>query len=158
DRTLDVVGAPGHAPHQVMFHDRADDVLFAGDAAGIWIPSERKLRQTSPPSQFDLEQCLTDANRIVELDPDVLCFGHFGPLAFDDDLMASYKRTLVEWVEAVRAKREELGDDEAVVGHFQEHTDMRETWGDRKATAEERLNTKGVLGYLDHRAAEDDGE
>jgi hypothetical protein len=26
---------------------------------------------------------------------------------------------------------------------------MVETWGERKARAEERLNTRGVLGYLD---------
>ncbi|MFC4358164.1 MBL fold metallo-hydrolase [Halobium salinum] len=155
DRELDVVGAPGHAPHQVMFHDRADDVLFTGDAAGIWVPSERKVRQTTPPSQFDLEKCLADANRITELDPDTLCFGHFGPREFAPELMEAYKRTLVEWVEAVRAKREELGDDEAVIAHFQEHTDMVGTWNETKALAEERLNVKGVLGYLDYRAKQE---
>ncbi|WP_101294103.1 MBL fold metallo-hydrolase [Halegenticoccus soli] len=152
DRTLDVVHAPGHAPHQVMFHDRRDNTLFTADAAGIWVPSEREIRQTTPPSQFDLEQCLDDASRIVEIDPDVLCFGHFGPREYDEELMDRYKRTLVEWVEAVRRKREELGDDDAVIEHFQEHTDMVDVWGERKARAEERLNVRGVLGYLDHRA------
>lgn len=156
DRALEVVHAPGHAPHQVMFHDTSDDVLFTGDAAGIWIPSERKVRQTSPPSQFDLEQCLDDASTIVERDPDVLCFGHFGPLAFDESVMNEYKRTLVEWVEAVRQKRDELADDEAVIEYFQNHTDMVETWGEQKARDEERLNVKGVLGYLDYRAKQDE--
>jgi glyoxylase-like metal-dependent hydrolase (beta-lactamase superfamily II) len=141
-----------------MFHDRADDLLFTGDAAGIWVPSERTVRQTTPPSQFDLEQCLTDVDRILDREPDVLCFGHFGPRAFDADLLEAYRRTLVEWVEAVREKREELGDDEAVIRHFEEHTEMRDTWGEEKATAEERLNTKGVLGYLDYRAREASGD
>ncbi|EJN58285.1 MBL fold metallo-hydrolase [Halogranum rubrum] len=154
DRELAVVHAPGHAPHQVMFHDTGDDVLFTGDAAGIWIPSERKVRQTTPPSQFDLEQCLDDASTIVDRDPDVLCFGHFGPLDFGEELMDGYKRTLVEWVEAVRQKRDELEDDDAVIEYFQNHTDMVETWGEQKARDEERLNVKGVLGYLDYREEE----
>lgn len=155
DRTLEVVYAPGHAPHQVMFHDTGDDVLFTGDAAGIWIPSMNKIRQTTPPSQFNLDQCLDDASTIVDRDPDTLCFGHFGPLAFEAEYMEGYKRTLVEWVEAVRQKRAELEDDEAVIEFFQEHTDMAEAWGERKAHDEERLNVKGVLGYLDYRAKQE---
>ncbi len=155
DRVLDVVAAPGHAPHQVMFHDRADDVLFTGDAAGIWVPSKREVRQTSPPSQFDLEKCLEDVDSIQELDPDVLCFGHFGPCYYDEDLMDGYKRTLVEWVEAVRQQREELDGDEAVIRHFQNESQMVETWGEEKARAEERLNVRGILGYLDYRAKQE---
>ena len=69
--------------------------------------------------------------------------------------MESYKRTLVEWVEAVRAKREELGDDEAVEQHFAEHTEMTDLWSDKKAHEEEKLNARGVLGYLDWKAKQE---
>ena len=151
DRTLDVVHAPGHAPHQVLFHDSADDLLFTGDAAGIWVPALRRLVETTPPPNFDLDTCLDDATTIVERDPATLCFAHFGPRPFDADLMAGYKRTLVEWVEAVRQKREELGDDEAVVEHFADATDLDEAWNERKARAEASLNVRGVLHYLDTR-------
>ena len=155
DRELDVTHAPGHAPHQVTFYDTADDVLFTGDSAGIWVPSMNEIRQTSPPSQFDLEQCLDDASAIVDRDPDTLCFGHFGPLAFETEYMENYKRTLVEWVEAVRQKRAELADDGAVIEFFEDHTDTAEAWGERKARDEERLNVKGVFGYLDYRAKQE---
>ncbi|SFG61901.1 Metallo-beta-lactamase superfamily protein [Halopelagius inordinatus] len=158
DRTLDVIEAPGHAPHQTMFYEPGGEVLFTGDAAGIWVPSTRDIRQTSPPSQFDLEACLADVRTIEELSPETLCFGHFGPREYDDDLMEAYKRTLVEWVEAVRRKRDELGDDDAVVEHFAEHTEMIDVWGETKAREEERLNTRGVLGYLDWRAKQDETE
>jgi hydroxyacylglutathione hydrolase len=63
--------------------------------------------------------------------------------------MANYKRTLVEWVEAIRQRRAELGDDDAVVAHFADTTDLDEVWGDRKARAEEGLNARGVLVALD---------
>ena len=152
DRDLDVHHAPGHAPHQVFFHDRGDDVVFAGDAAGIYIPAFDEIRQTSPPSAFDLEGAQADVDAVRELDPRYVCFGHFGPREFDDALLAEYKRTLMEWVEAIRQRREELGDDEAVVEHFAAHAPERyvDLWGERKARAEERLNARGVLAYLDY--------
>ncbi|SFR50516.1 MBL fold metallo-hydrolase [Halogeometricum limi] len=152
DRSLSVVEAPGHAPHQTMFHDSKDDVLFTGDAAGIYVPQTGEIRPTSPPSQFDLEKSLDDVRTIEDIDPEILCFGHFGPREYDEELMESYKRTLVEWVEAVRQKREELGDDDAVAQHFADNTQMVSVWGERKATEEEKLNARGVLGYLDWKA------
>ena len=152
DRDLDVHYAPGHAPHQVVFHDRGDDVVFTADAAGIYVPQLDTIEQTSPPSQFDLHGCQDDADMLRDIDPRYLCFGHFGPREFDDDMLAGYKRTLAEWVEAVRQRREELGDDEAVLDHFAEHApqDLIDVWGERKAREEQRMNTRGVLGYLDY--------
>ena len=152
DRTFDVHAAPGHAPHQVVYHDRGDDAVFTGDAAGIYVPKYDEIHQTSPPARFDLHGCHEDVDTIRELDPRVLCFGHFGPRAFDDDLLAGYKRTLVEWVEAVKRKRADLGDDAAVVEHFTAHAPERliDVWGEEKARAEERLNARGVLVYLDY--------
>lgn len=150
DRTLTVYHAPGHAPHQVMFHDDGDDVLFVGDAMGIWEPKTETLRQTTPPAQFHLEKALADVRTIEDIAPETLCFGHFGPHPYSEAFAEEYKRVLVEWVEAIRQKRDELDDDEAVIQHFVEHTQMDDVWGLRKAHDEERLNTRGVLGYLDY--------
>ena len=149
DHTLEVYHAPGHAPHQVVFHDRADDTLFTADAAGIWIPSVERIRQTSPPSNFDLEACLDDVETIQGIAPETLCFGHFGPREYEESLMDDYAQVLEAWVAAVREKRAELDDDEAVIEHFVEETEMAEVWSARKARAEERLNTRGVLAFLD---------
>jgi glyoxylase-like metal-dependent hydrolase (beta-lactamase superfamily II) len=155
DRTLRVHHAPGHAPHHCFLHDDGDDVVFTADAAGIYVPETGTVRPTSPPAQFHLEKSLADADAIAAIDPEVLCYGHFGSRPFHDGLMDEYKRTLVEWVEAVRQKRSELPDDDAVVDYFMDHTDMVEVWGEEKARAEDRLNTKGVLGYLDYVAADE---
>jgi glyoxylase-like metal-dependent hydrolase (beta-lactamase superfamily II) len=150
DRTLTVYHAPGHAPHQIMFHDDADDVLFVGDAMGIWEPNTKTLRQTTPPSQFHLQKALDDVQTVEEISPETLCFGHFGPRPYTDEVAEEYKRVLVEWVEAVRQKRAELEDDEAVIQYFIDNTRIDDVWGERKARDEERLNTRGVLGYLDY--------
>ncbi|MEE6209641.1 MBL fold metallo-hydrolase [Salarchaeum sp. III] len=151
DRGLDVHHAPGHAPHQVVFHDDRDDAVFVADAAGIYVPALDRVRETSPPSNFDLEQCLDDVSTIRGLDPDTLLYPHFGPVADDvDDRLAGYADTLTEWVAAVEAKYAELGDAEAVQEYFAENADISAVWGSLKATEETAMNVRGVLRYLKH--------
>ncbi|RQG96432.1 MBL fold metallo-hydrolase [Natrarchaeobius chitinivorans] len=153
DHELRVHAAPGHAFHQVVFEDPENDAVFTGDAAGIWIPERERIVETSPPSDFDLEECLADLETLESIDPDVLCYTHFGPRDVGDDLEAAldeYATTLSEWVEDVEETRAEL-DDEAVVEHFASSTDLGDVWNERKARAEAAMNVKGVLGYLDHR-------
>lgn len=149
DHTVDVIHAPGHAPHQVVFHDRTDDVLFSGDAGGIRPGKSGELCPTSPPVNFDLEECLADAETIADRDPEYLCFGHFGHERFSPELMDEYETVLTAWVAQVREKRAALDDDEAVIEHFAETAETVEPWGERKSRDESRLNVKGVLGYLD---------
>ena len=151
DHTLEAYHAPGHAPHQMIYYDPDAEVLKAGDAAGIWVPEGGFVRQTSPPSNFDLEGCLEDVDTIRELDPETVLYGHFGPTPASDDVLVEYKDVLADWVDAVETKRAELEDDKAVIEHFVEETEMGDIWGERKARAEERLNVRGVLAYLDSR-------
>jgi glyoxylase-like metal-dependent hydrolase (beta-lactamase superfamily II) len=151
---LRVHAAPGHAPHQVIFEDPENDAVFVADAAGIWVPSTAEIHWTSPPSNFDLEGCLADVETLKALDPDVFLYPHFGPRYVGDDAeraLSEYATVLEEWVAAVEAKRDELGDDEAVIDHFARTTEMTDVWGPEKASAEAVMNTRGVLGYLDRR-------
>jgi glyoxylase-like metal-dependent hydrolase (beta-lactamase superfamily II) len=145
---------PGHAPHQVVFEDPENDAVFTADAAGIWIPAREEIRETSPPSNFHLERCLEDVERLKSIDPDVLCYAHFGPRYVGDDadaVLDEYARVLSEWVADVEKKRAELDDDEALVDHFASSSDLVDTWGEHKAGAEAGMNTRGVISYLDHR-------
>jgi len=151
DHRFEVVHAPGHAPHQVIFHDPTVDGVFTADAAGIYTPSTDELHVTSPPVNFDLEQALADVETIRELDPDTLLYAHFGPEPTGDRL-DEYETKLESWVQAVREKRAEVGDDDAVVSHFVEAVDTPEVWSDHKARAEVSMNVRGVLVMLDRDA------
>jgi len=155
ERELVVHEAPGHAPHHAVYHDPDAAVVFAADGAGIYVPEVDEIVATSPPPQFDLDQCLDDIQTIDDLDPDYICFGHFGPREYDPVLAGEAKRAYVEWVEAVRAKREELKDDDAVVEHFETASRDADYWNPERARANASLNTRGVLAYLDY---VDDGE
>jgi len=149
DRELVVRGAPGHAPHHAVYHEPDADVVFAADAAGIYVPETDAVTPTTPPPQFDFEQCLDDIRLIEDLDPDTICFGHFGPRRCDADLLGEAKRAYVEWVERVRQKRAELDDDEAVVEHFEAASRDIDYWNPERARANTSLNARGVLTYLD---------
>ena len=140
--------APGHAPHQHVFESDTG-VVFTADAAGLYVHLRNEIRVTSPPPQFDVDQCLEDISMIQSLEPELLCFGHFGPRTYNEDLLNTYKRSLVEWVEAVRQQRQQLGDDEQVSQHFVDHTELTDIWGDEKGREETKLNVRGVLAFLD---------
>lgn len=150
---LTVRHAPGHAFHQVVYYDHASDGVFTADAAGINIPGLAGVRQTSPPSDFHLEEALADVEMLQSLDPQALYYPHFGDRPADD-LLAEYATVLRDWVESIEAKREELGDDEAVIDYFVERTETGRVWTDAHATGEERMNVQGVLQYLDQRGDE----
>jgi glyoxylase-like metal-dependent hydrolase (beta-lactamase superfamily II) len=151
DHALDVYHAPGHAPHQVVFHDPENDAVFTADAAGIYAPSREEVFPTSPPPNFDPEGCRTDIDTLREIDPEVLCYAHFGPAEASDKL-DRYADVLDSWVEAVAAKRAEL-DDDAVIDHFVAEADAeRAVWGATKADAEVAMNVRGVLTALDRGA------
>jgi glyoxylase-like metal-dependent hydrolase (beta-lactamase superfamily II) len=141
--------APGHAPHQHVL-ETDTGVVFTADAAGLYVPGRDEIRVTSPPPQFDVHQCLDDVSMIQSLDPDLLCFGHFGPRRYNERLLSGYKRSLVEWVEAVRQRRDTLPNDEAVIEYFANNTEFTEIWGREKGREEAKLNARGALSFLHH--------
>jgi glyoxylase-like metal-dependent hydrolase (beta-lactamase superfamily II) len=152
DHELRVHHAPGHAPHQVVFEDPANDAVFTADAAGIWVASLERIEPTSPPSNFDLEAALDDVEMLRDLNVSTLLFGHFGEHP-TDDLLAEYADVLTEWVRDVEQERATSESDEAVIERFASDVDpdLVEAWGERKARAETAMNVRGVLGYLDSR-------
>jgi len=99
-RTLRVVDAPGHAPHQYCLRDDGDGALFAADAAGMWIADE--LYPTTPPPDFDLEASVETVDRLLDTDPEVLCYGHFGARTDAATALREYRDLLPAWVDAVR--------------------------------------------------------
>lgn len=150
NRALDVHHVPGHAFHQVLFHDRDAAAVFAADAAGIYVPTLGSVIETSPPPGFDLEEVIEDANAIDGLDPATICYAHFGPAA-SDGRIEEYVGAITGWVEAVKRKRRELEDDDAVIEYFTESADVIGVWNDTKATAEVSMNVRGVFNYLDEK-------
>jgi len=116
DRSLQLVHAPGHAPHQIAALDDRTGALFAGDAAGMHLFGE--LLPTTPAPDFDLELSLETVGRLRELDAETLCYGHFGARDDPDDALAAYTDLLPEWVDAVEAAAAQYDDRDELVAHL----------------------------------------
>ncbi|PSQ42991.1 MBL fold metallo-hydrolase [Halobacteriales archaeon SW_7_68_16] len=139
--------APGHAPHQHVFHAPAREAVFVADAAGIYLPGRDEVRETTPPPQFDPERALADIETIRDLDPDRLLYPHFGP-APTGDRLDEYADRLRSFVDRIRRLRAEM-DDETVVERVAATADTVDVWGEHKARGEAAMNARGVLAALD---------
>jgi len=154
DRRLRAHHAPGHAPHQVVLQDPDADAVFVGDAAGLYVPGRDVAYPTSPPPNFDLEAALADVETVADLDPGTLLYTHFGPAPAGEagadpaTLLDAYADRLRTWADDVERVHEKLGEEDAVIEHFLEETDLEAVWGEKKTRYETALNVRGVLRSL----------
>jgi glyoxylase-like metal-dependent hydrolase (beta-lactamase superfamily II) len=146
DRGLTARHAPGHAPHQIVLYDEMTEAVFTADAAGIWVPALDRVRETSPPPNFDLEQCLEDVKMIRELDPSHLLYPHFGPAPLR--ALTEYPAVLRQWVQSVRDAVRDHDSVEAAADTLAEEADIVSIWGTDKARGEVAMNVRGVAHSL----------
>jgi glyoxylase-like metal-dependent hydrolase (beta-lactamase superfamily II) len=85
ERTLTFLDTPGHANHHFSIYDSRSRGIFTGDTIGVFYPQLLKdgleycLPSTSP-NQFRPEAMLQSAERLEQLQPERIYFGHFGML------------------------------------------------------------------------------
>ncbi|WP_267643667.1 MBL fold metallo-hydrolase [Haloarchaeobius amylolyticus] len=118
DRRLEVIHAPGHAPHQVCALDSRTGTLFAADAAGMSLFDQ--LLPTTPAPDFDLDRSLETVALLRDREPETICYGHFGAREDAVDALDAYTELLPRWVEAVESAAETAGtrDVDAVVAEL----------------------------------------
>ncbi len=102
--TVRAVPTPGHAPHHVSFITE-DGILFAGEAGGVNIDFHETvsyLRPATPP-RFFMETSLDSIDRLIEQQPQIICYGH-----------TAMKNEAVVWLERHRRQlrfwEEEISD------------------------------------------------
>ena len=79
DRALQIIYAPGHAPHHLAIFDQKTRGLFCGEALGLPRTEAKALPlpAAAPPS-FDIEAYLATMERLKELSPQILFYSHDG--------------------------------------------------------------------------------
>ncbi len=97
---LEVIAAPGHAPHHICLFERNSRTLFTGDAVGNWNnPVDVPL--TVPP-RFDLAKGLETLGALKRLRPNRLAFTHFGIADHALTQLNRYEGQLIDWFEDLR--------------------------------------------------------
>ena len=98
---ITAVETPGHAAHHCSYLTQG--VLFAGEACGVSLPMDDGvyLRPATPP-RFFLETSLESLDRLIQLNPRQICYGHVGWRSNAMELMAAHRDQLIRWKEMVR--------------------------------------------------------
>ena len=100
---LEIYLTPGHAPHHLSVFDRKEGVLIAGEAAGVCVNGN--LRLTTPPP-FRLDVMLSSVDKLIALEPERICYGHFGCYDNAMDRLHCIRQKVLDWFEFVKSVKE----------------------------------------------------
>lgn len=97
---LTILETPGHAPFHLSFCYQ--DLLFAGESAGIYLPLGNKiyLRPPTPP-RFFFEQAVDSVDRMLLLKDQPIYFGHAGSHPSSRKMLKLYREQLYFWKELI---------------------------------------------------------
>ena len=93
---LKVYEAVGHASHNLSFQESFNNGVFPGDAAGTYFPEFGVVVPTTPPP-FYLDAALTSLDKLINLNPSVLYYSHFGKASNAVQRLKDYKTQLKLW-------------------------------------------------------------
>jgi glyoxylase-like metal-dependent hydrolase (beta-lactamase superfamily II) len=86
ERELQIIYAPGHAPHHIVIFDRTVKGIFCGEALGL--PGEGGKHPPMPavaPPSFDQEIYIETMEKLRKLNARILFYAHGGAVGHDAD-------------------------------------------------------------------------
>ena len=85
-RELQIIYAPGHAPHHIAIFDRSVQGIFCGEALGLpGGEGNRVLLPAVAPPSFDQEIYLETMEKLRKLNARILFYAHGGAVGHDPD-------------------------------------------------------------------------
>jgi glyoxylase-like metal-dependent hydrolase (beta-lactamase superfamily II) len=91
---LQICLTPGHAIHHLSLFEKLQSILIAGEAAGVCLNGA--MRPATPPP-FKLDVTLASIDKLIELNPDRICYGHFGCYSGGVTRLKTYREKLLAW-------------------------------------------------------------
>ncbi|MCP4690346.1 MAG: MBL fold metallo-hydrolase, partial [Desulfobacterales bacterium] len=150
---------PGHSPHHVSF--RVDGCLFAGEAGGVHLASPDRgayLRPATPP-RFFLDVAIQSIDALMDGNPGLMCYGHFGAVPNGAEMLAEHRRQLRRWERLIEDEmnRGRGADDlvDACLAKLLAEDPLLEGFSHLPGDARERekgfmINSvKGFIGYIE---------
>ncbi len=149
DRVLRVVHTPGHASHHIALLEETTGSLFAGEAAGSFLPWGPAFRPALPPPEVDVAAAALTIDRMQRLHPAALLTSHFGPVPDVEEAFDRAREGLAVWsglVEA-RIRADPTVDDDALASSLQDLA-RREFDADAGGPLDDVLPRYDVLGSI----------
>lgn len=110
---------PGHAIHHNAY--QLDDIIFAGDVAGIKIHNGPVV-PPCPPPDIDLGAWEKSIKKLIELQPSKLVLTHFGFVGAPEKHLIDLKKMLHDWANWMKPHYENNTDPKEITPKFIEYT------------------------------------
>jgi glyoxylase-like metal-dependent hydrolase (beta-lactamase superfamily II) len=117
ERKLSLWFSPGHAVHHLSVYDREAKTLLAGEAAGVCLNGIIRLA-TPPP--FRLAESLASIDKLVTLQPDHICYGHFGCFDKAKERLACIHDKTLDWYKFVHQAARENRDPDYILAYLRQ--------------------------------------
>lgn len=98
---IQVIETLGHAPHHVSYYERANGILFPGETAGVYIEDLGVTLPATPPPIM-LGKLFESLEKLVRLNPKMLCYTHFGLADNAVERLKAYASQLSLWASTIR--------------------------------------------------------
>lgn len=144
DRELQVLDAPGHASHHVVYYEAASGAAFVGDTGGLLQPGLTRPRPATPPPDIDLEGWRRTLDALLALKPEMLLLTHFGPTFDPQRHINDQWDVTLRWAETVRESLERGEDEESAVARLRALADS-DLGHDASASEREQFNRAGPV-------------
>ena len=98
---IQVIETLGHAPHRVSYYERVNGILFPGETAGVYIEDLGVTLPATPPPIM-LDRLFESLEKLVRLNPKMLCYTHFGLADNAVEKLRAYASQLGLWASTIR--------------------------------------------------------
>jgi glyoxylase-like metal-dependent hydrolase (beta-lactamase superfamily II) len=127
NRDLQIIYAPGHAPHHIAIFDRSVKGIFCGEALGLPGGKDKQipLPAVAPPS-FDQETYIQTMEKLRRLNARVLFYSHGGVVGYDVDRLITQAEENTRILRDIILKAlKEGGTNEDVTRRIKEYASRR---------------------------------
>lgn len=101
-----LIWTPGHASHHQCYFVPEDAVIILGDAGGFFSPETGVIMPTTPPP-FNPLQAIESLEALIALEPEIVCYGHFGSAGYAVEKLEAHKQQIRIWSRIVEKGGEE---------------------------------------------------
>lgn len=147
-RALRVFLTPGHATSHICVEDRTKNMLFSGDALGMYLAEEGKVIPTTPPPDFDLEEQRQTLEALAGLDCARTCFTHFGCAGSCSDLARTSLHALEVMVETVKEGMHKDRDPQSMAEELMQIMEIESPYGTLMFSSMSLVSVNGLLRYF----------
>jgi len=102
---FEIIETPGHAKHHLSIV--SENILFAGEALGTFIPARKLYIRVATPPVFDYNEYAASIERLSKFPVKTVCFAHYGFCNKPKEVIKTTRKQLDLWVDVIRKNRDE---------------------------------------------------